>query len=59
MTDHPILGGALQILLVHRYERQTGDTTFNWQNFLNWLVQDLPTIIQVIMSLITVFGGGT
>ena len=42
---------------IKRYERKTGRKFVGWGDgaFLEWLVENLPSILQIVMSIISLF----
>jgi hypothetical protein len=58
MDSHPFLGGILQSLLLHKYAHDTGTGlgTVDWGAFLTWLTTNMPAILQMIMSILAMFG---
>lgn len=51
---HPRLWKALENVVAHRYERATGETVtagFDWSTALDWLLENLPKIISLIIAL--------
>jgi hypothetical protein len=57
MDRRPILGGLLQSLLLHKYEHDTGKVgAIDWEAFLTWLTTNMPAILQMIMSILAMFG---
>ena len=56
MDRRPFLGGILQSLLLHKYQHDTGATAIDWGNFLTWLTTNMPAILQMIMSILAMFG---
>ena len=55
---HKRLWKAMENICAHRYERQTGNKikSFGDGQFLQWLVDNLPTILKLIMSILAMFG---
>jgi len=58
MDRRPFLGGILQSLLLHRYAQDNPNDVgaIDWQNFLTWLTTNMPAILQMIMSILAMFG---
>ena len=57
MDRRPFLGGLLQSLLLHKYEHDTGNVgAIDWTKFLTWLTTNMPAILQMIMSILAMFG---
>lgn len=56
--SHRLLWKAMENIVVHRYERATGQkiTTFGDGKFLQWLVDNLPTILTLVMKILAMFG---
>jgi len=55
---HPRLWASAEQLVAHVYERQTGKTltkTINWQNLWQWFVQNAPLVLQLVLSILTIF----
>ena len=52
---HPLLWAAAEGITVHRYQRQTGKTIggpgFDWSTVLQWLIDNLPTIISLLLMI--------
>lgn len=38
-----------------RYRKETGQEVGDWQEILDWLVANLPAILQLIMTIIALF----
>lgn len=55
---HRLLWKAMENIVVHRYERATGQkvTSFGDGAFLKWLVDNLPTILTLLMKILALFG---
>lgn len=58
MDRRPVIGGILQSLLLHKYKHDTGNSisTIDWGAFLTWLTTNMPAILQMIMSILAMFG---
>jgi hypothetical protein len=57
MDRRPFIGGLLQSLLLHKYQHDTGNVgTVDWGAFLTWLTTNMPAILQMIMSILAMFG---
>jgi len=56
---HPFMGGIIQNIILRKYERETGNVgAIDWTAILAWIQSGgLSTLLQIIMSIITVFGG--
>lgn len=55
--NHPLLWRALENKMAREYEREHDQTVAQaggWQQLLDWLVENLPAILKLIMTL---FGG--
>jgi hypothetical protein len=61
MERHPVLGLVMQQAILHRYYQAHGATDIkaavDWKSILEWLVANMPTILQMLISLLTAFGG--
>jgi len=59
MNRRPILGLIMQQAILHRYMMAHSDTdmdaTVEWTKILEWLVQNMPTILQILISFLGVF----
>jgi hypothetical protein len=57
LDEHPGRGLILQQILYRWYRRSTGKTeAIDWANFLKWLTENLPKILEIIIGLIAIFG---
>jgi hypothetical protein len=54
---HKRLWQAMENICIHRYERQTGKKFTTWGDgtILQWLVDNLPAILKIIMSILAMF----
>jgi hypothetical protein len=49
---HPLLWAALQNKAAHQYEQETGEkASADWGAFFEWLMENLPKILELIMKL--------
>lgn len=59
MARRPVLGLLMQQAILHRYmsahEQEDMAGTVDWQKILEWLVQNMPTILQILISFLGVF----
>jgi hypothetical protein len=59
LATSPVMGALVTAMLVKRYKRANNisrATAMDWGAFLQWLTENLPAILQIIMTLITFFG---
>lgn len=59
MSDHPIIGLVMQNMILRRYRRATGnslDAGVDWTSFLEWFVENLPMLLEALMSILVLFG---
>jgi hypothetical protein len=57
MDRRPFIGGILQSLLLHKYQHDTGAVgAVDWAAFLTWLTTNMPAILQMVMSILAMFG---
>lgn len=55
----PRLWAAAEHAVARKYERETGNkvgANFDWSTIIQWMMDSLPAIIQMLMTLITIFG---
>ena len=60
MTDHPFVGMMIQHAILIRYQRATGKDALagavDWKSVLQWLVENMPKMIELLLSLLAMFG---
>jgi len=57
MRSHPRVGRIIRHIILHRYEKDTGIDvgTANWQTIIAWLLENLPAILKLILSFMSLF----
>lgn len=59
MARRPLMGLVMQQVILHRYMQAHEQTdmaaTVEWTKILEWLVQNMPTILQILISFLGVF----
>ena len=58
MTAHPLLGLAIQHIILASYQRATWtdlDGAIDWQSVIAWFVANAPTILQTVLSILAMF----
>lgn len=56
--SHPRLWKVLEMMVAHRYERETGTEMgigFDWSTIQQWLVANWPTILRFALSIFLMF----
>lgn len=58
VTKHPRLGKILKHFILARYEQSTGIDvgTVDWKTILTWFVANAPKIMEIVLSLLAMFG---
>lgn len=58
MDEHPFMGGIIANIILRKYERENGRAgAIDWAKILEWMKNGgLNTLLQIIMSIISVFG---
>jgi hypothetical protein len=58
-ANHPRIDRMVQHLILAKYEQAnptTDVTAVDWTAVIQWLVDNLPTILKLVMSLLAIFG---
>lgn len=55
---HPRISRIIKHVIEERYEAATGNDpgSVDWGTVIQWLVDSLPTILKLLMSLFAIFG---
>ena len=59
MTRHPYVGFTIEHMVLAAYEKANGPIVgvIDWQAIMQWLITNGPAIMQLIMEIISLFGG--
>jgi len=55
----PRIGRIIQHIILNRYEEahpEADVTAVDWTAVIEWLVENLPTILKMILSILAIFG---
>jgi hypothetical protein len=60
MSTHPIIGLYMQQVILSRYMAAHDETdmkgTVEWAKIIEWLVANMPTILQILVTFLALFG---
>lgn len=54
-VKHKRFWAVAEHVVANKYERQTGKKVKDWQQILDWLVANLPAILQLLITILPLF----